>query len=122
MNRQVAQILIGATALTGAFFFGSVMQRRHGDLEKTSSNQPMLEHEDLVWHSGPEKLPPVITVIFGTRLLEMAFTTLAPARMIPASSLWRPTMKPKTSCRNRSGVQVWLQSMMKRALLSALSS
>lgn len=54
MNRQVAQILIGATALTGAFFFGSVMQRRHGDLEKTSSNQPMLEHEDLVWHSGPE--------------------------------------------------------------------
>lgn len=54
MNRQLAQILIGATALTGAFFFGSVMQRRHGDLDKTTSPQPMLENEDLVWHSAPD--------------------------------------------------------------------
>lgn len=57
MNRQVAQILIGAAALTGAFFFGSVMQRRHGDLEKTKSSQPMLEHEDLVWSSAPQPNP-----------------------------------------------------------------
>lgn len=57
MNRQLAQILIGAAALTGAFFFGSVMQRRHGDLDKASSPQPMLENEDLVWHSAPDKRP-----------------------------------------------------------------
>lgn len=51
MNRQWAQIIIGATALTGAFFFGSVMQRRHGDLDKRSTPQPMLENEDLVWQT-----------------------------------------------------------------------
>jgi phage tail protein X len=55
MNRQFAQILIGATALTGAFFFGSVMQRRHGDLETKAVPQPMLENEDLVWSTDPAR-------------------------------------------------------------------
>ncbi len=55
MNRQFAQILIGATALTGAFFFGSVMQRRHGDLDTKATPQPMLESEDLVWHTDPAR-------------------------------------------------------------------
>lgn len=53
MNRNWAQIFVGAAALTGAFFFGSVMQRRHGDLDKKTSAQPMLENEDLVWQGTP---------------------------------------------------------------------
>lgn len=53
MNRNWVQIFVGATALTGAFFFGSVMQRRHGDLDKKTAPQPMLENEDLVWQKTP---------------------------------------------------------------------
>jgi nucleoid-associated protein YgaU len=53
MNRNWVQIFVGATALTGAFFFGSVMQRRHGDLDKKTAAQPMLEDEDLVWQKTP---------------------------------------------------------------------
>jgi nucleoid-associated protein YgaU len=53
MNRNWVQIFVGATALTGAFFFGSVMQRRHGDLDKKTAAQPMLENEDLVWQKTP---------------------------------------------------------------------
>ena len=62
-----------------------------------------------------------MTVSLGTRLLEITLTTFAPARMMPDCSESRPTMKPDTSCKKTSGVQVWLQSMMKRAILSALS-
>lgn len=53
MNRNWVQIFVGAAALTGAFFFGSVMQRRHGDLDKKVAPQPMLENEDLVWQTTP---------------------------------------------------------------------
>jgi nucleoid-associated protein YgaU len=75
MNRQLAQILIGATALTGAFFFGSVMQRRHGDLEKTTNAQPMLENEDLVWHSAPEAKSQEATSIAASPPLSVAEST-----------------------------------------------
>ena len=59
---------------------------------------------------------------FGTTLLVIALTSFAPALMMPACSESRPTMKPLTSCRNTSGSRVWLQSMTKRAALSALST
>ena len=61
-------------------------------------------------------------MIFGTTLLAMTLTSLAPARMMPACSESRPTMKPLTSCKNKIGSRVWLQSMMNRAALSALST
>ncbi len=64
----------------------------------------------------------MITVSFGTRLLLIALTSLAPALMMPARSLSRPTMKPLTSCRKMRGSQSWLQFMTKRAALSALST
>ena len=63
-----------------------------------------------------------MTVSFGTTLLAMTLTSLAPARMMPACSDSRPTMKPLTSCKNSSGIRPWLQSMMNRAALSALST
>jgi hypothetical protein len=47
-----------------------------------------------------------MTVIFGTTLLAMTFTSLAPARMIPACSESRPTMKPLTSWKNSRGSRV----------------
>ena len=47
----------------------------------------------------------MITVSLGTRLLLIALTSLAPALMMPARSLSRPTMKPFTSCRNKIGSQ-----------------
>ena len=43
-----------------------------------------------------------MSVIFGTTLLAMALTSFAPARMMPACSESRPTMKPLTSCKNSS--------------------
>ena len=64
---------------------------------------------------------PKITVIFGTTELLTAFTSLAPLRMIPLSSASRPTINPLTSWKKMIGKFVWLQSMMKRAALSALS-
>ena len=60
-----------------------------------------------------------MSVIFGTTLLAIALTSFAPAWMMPACSESRPTMKPLTSCRNRIGTRVWLQSMTNRAALSA---
>ena len=55
MSRQTTQIIVGAVILIGAFCFGSVAQRRHGDL--TSPNLPptSLEKEDLVWHTPENK-------------------------------------------------------------------
>lgn len=50
MSRQVWQITIGAAVLTGAFYFGSVAQRRHGDLPGAPATEA-LQHEDLVWHT-----------------------------------------------------------------------
>ena len=47
----------------------------------------------------------MMTVIFGTRLLLMALTSLAPALMMPERSASRPTMKPFTSCRKMIGSQ-----------------
>ena len=55
MSRQKTQIIVGAVILIGAFYFGSVAQRSHGDL--TSPNLPpaSLEKEDLVWHTPANK-------------------------------------------------------------------
>ena len=60
--------------------------------------------------------------ILGTMQLLMAFTIFAPERMMPCCSESRPTMKPVVSCMKMSGILRWLQSMMKRAALSAESS
>ncbi len=60
--------------------------------------------------------------ILGTPTLETAFTILAPARMMPAYSESRPTMKPFTSWMNRRGMRCWWQSRMNRADLLALST
>src|SRR5712691_10333334 len=62
-----------------------------------------------------------MTVIFGTTLLAITLTSLAPERMMPACSESRPTMKPLTSCRKINGSRLWLQSMMKRGTLFAAS-
>ena len=51
------------------------------------------------------KLPPTITVIFGTTLLATAFTIFAPALMMPVASASLPTMKPLTSCKKISGTR-----------------
>ena len=51
-----------------------------------------------------------------------AFTSFAPLRMMPLCSASRPTMNPVTSWKKMIGTPVWLQSMMKRAALSALSA
>ena len=40
---------------------------------------------------------------------------------IMLTELRLPTMKPVTSCRKTNGIFFWLQFMMKRAALSALS-
>ena len=63
-----------------------------------------------------------MTTILGTTQLAIAFTIFAPARMMPVCSESRPTMKPVVSCRKMMGILRWLQSMMKRADLSAESS
>ena len=63
----------------------------------------------------------MMIAIFGTMQLLMAFTSLAPDRIIPACSLSRPTMNPVVSWKNTIGIRFWLQSMMNRAAFSAES-
>ncbi len=67
------------------------------------------------------KLPPTITVSFGTRVVETALTSLAPSLAMPPASYSRPTMKPLMFCRNSSGTPRWSQSSTKWAAFSELS-
>jgi nucleoid-associated protein YgaU len=55
MNRQKTQIIVGAMILIGAFYFGAVAQRRHGDLVSPNTPPASLEKEDLVWHIPEDK-------------------------------------------------------------------
>ena len=57
----------------------------------------------------------------GTVELATALTSLAPSLMMPPCSEREPTMKPVTSWKKMRGMRFWLQTMMKRAALSAES-
>ena len=61
------------------------------------------------------KLPPTITVNFGTLAVATAVTIFAPWRAMPSFSTLRPTMKPVMFCRNTSGTLRWQHSSMKCA-------
>ena len=62
-------------------------------------------------------------MIFGTRLLAMALTSLAPALMMPACSAVAADHEAVDVLQEQTiGSQSWLQSMMNRAALSALST
>ena len=65
------------------------------------------------------KLPPAITVNFGTTEFATAWTIFAPSFAIPARSYLLPTMKPVMFCRKMSGMPRRLHSSMKCVAFSA---
>ncbi|MOA14154.1 hypothetical protein D3C78_1342400 [compost metagenome] len=68
------------------------------------------------------KLPPMITVNFGTLAQATAVTSLAPCLAMPPASYFWPTMKPVMFCRNSSGMPRWQASSMKCAPFCAASA
>src|SRR5260370_2299319 len=63
----------------------------------------------------------MITVTFGTVASEVAYSILAPCRMIPSFSTCEPTRKPGTSIRYTSATLKASHMRMERAALSAES-
>ena len=61
----------------------------------------------------------MITVNFGTFVVDTAVTSFAPSRAMPPASYSRPTMKPVMFWRNTSGIRRWHASSMKCAPFSA---